>query len=357
MPAPVFFSDVRPLTLFKAAALARSTLPDGTPDSAILAIRPLDEAGPSDLSHMDNPRYLAQLSGTRAGFVLVARRYADRVPPTAVAVICPDPHAAYARCLGEMFPSAVHPGSVFGNAGISPSASVHPTARLERGVIVDPGAVVGPRAEIGSGTVIGAHAVIGPDCKIGRDCAISPHATVQFALIGNRVILHPGVRIGQDGFGFALGANGHLKVPQVGRVIIQDDVEVGANSTIDRGAIRDTMIGEGTKIDNLVQIAHNVVIGRNCVIVAQVGISGSTTLGDGVVLGGRVGTIGHVTIGAGAQIAASSNVASDVPAGVRWGGTPAKPMGEWMREIATVNRMIKRKGKKSDAGEPEEASQ
>ena len=156
--------------------------------------------------------------------------------------------------------------------------------------------------------------------RIGRDCSIGATVTVSHALIGDRVIIHPGVRIGQDGFGFAMGPQGHLKVPQIGRVIIQDDVEIGANSTIDRGANRDTVIGEGTKIDNLVQIAHNVVIGRHCVIVAQVGISGSTTLGDFVALGGQVGVTGHLRIGAGAQIAATSGVMSDVPPGARWGG-------------------------------------
>ena len=178
--------------------------------------------------------------------------------------------------------------------------------------------------------------MIGPQVRIGRDCSIGPNATVLNALLGNRVILHPGVRVGQDGFGFAMGPRGHMKVPQIGRVIIQDDVEIGANTTIDRGASRDTVIGEGTKIDNLVQIGHNVVIGRHCVIVAQVGISGSTTLEDFVVLGGQVGVVGHVRIGTGAQIAGSSNVNSDVPPGARWGGTPAKPIRDWFREMTTL---------------------
>ena len=247
----------------------------------------------------------------------------------------------------------MRPGSLFAANGIAPGAHVHPQARLEDGVRVDPGAVVGPGAEIGSGTVLGPNAVIGPNVRIGRDCSIGAGATLTHALVGNRVIVHPGARIGQDGFGFAMGAGGHLKVPQIGRVIVQDDVEIGANTTIDRGASRDTVIGEGTKIDNLVQIAHNVVIGRHCVIVSGVGISGSTTLEDYVVLGGQVGVVGHLRIGMGAQIAGSSNVNRDVPPGSRWGGTPAKPVRTWFREMTTLARLAERSGPSKD--DPENA--
>ena len=200
---------------------------------------------------------------------------------------------------------------------------MHPDARLEGGVVVEPGVVIGPGAEIGSGALIAANAVIGPEVRIGRDGAIGASVAISNALIGDRVVIHPGCMIGQDGFGFVKGAS-HLKVPQIGRVIIQDDVEIGAGTTIDRGAIRDTIIGEGTKIDNMVQIGHNVSIGRHCILVAQCGISGSSTLEDHVVLGARVGLNNNVTVGEGAQIAATSIVNGDVPPGARWGGVPAK---------------------------------
>ncbi|MGL4444440.1 MAG: UDP-3-O-(3-hydroxymyristoyl)glucosamine N-acyltransferase, partial [Alsobacter sp.] len=222
---------------------------------------------------------------------------------------------------------------------------VHATAVIEAGVTVDPGAVVGPGAEIGAGTVIASGAVIGPQVRIGRNCSIGAGCTLQAALIGNRVIIHPGVRIGQDGFGFAMSPRGHMKVPQIGRVIIQDDVEIGANTCIDRGASRDTVIGEGTKIDNLVQIGHNVVVGRHCVIVSQVGIAGSTTLEDFAVLGGQVGVAGHLTVGMGAQVAAQSGVAGDVPRGARYGGSPAQPALNWAREIALLKSLVANRGK------------
>jgi UDP-3-O-[3-hydroxymyristoyl] glucosamine N-acyltransferase len=230
---------------------------------------------------------------------------------------------------------------------------------LENDVLIDPAAVIGPNAEIGAGTIIGAGSVIGPEVRIGRACAIGASATVINALIGDRVIIHSGCRIGQDGFGYLMGAKGHQKVPQVGRVVIQDDVEIGANTTIDRGASRDTVIGEGSKIDNLVQVGHNVVIGRNCVIVAQTGLSGSTTLGDHVVLGARVGTNNHVSIGEGAQIAAISIVNDDVPPGARWGGTPAKPVKLWFREMKILEQMAKgeKNGRSIAGSKPDEEGQ
>ena len=344
MSEPVFFPKNPPLTLRQIAEIAGAALPEGAdPDSAVSGVAPLESAGGNDLAYMDNPKYADALARTGARACLVSRRFAAKVPAATVALVIDQPYHAYAEILARLYPAAARPGSSFGASGVSPGSFVHPTARLEHGVVVDPGAVIGPGAEIGSGTVVGAGAAIGPQVRIGRDCSMAAGASIANALIGNRVIIHPGARIGQDGFGYAMGRTGHRKVPQVGRVIIQDGVEIGANTTIDRGASRDTVIGEGTKIDNLVQIAHNVVIGRHCIIVAQVGISGSATLEDFVVLGGQVGVVGHVRIGTGAQIAGSSNVNSDVPPGARWGGTPAKPMRDWFREITTLKTLASKR--------------
>ena len=348
MNDPVFFPPAAALSLDEVAALAGVEPPAGR-TALIQAVAPLDEAGPSDLAYMDNPRYLAALGATRAGICVVGSRFAARVPGGSVALVVPDPHRVYADVLARLHPTSLRPATIFGGRGVAAGGMVHPTARLEPDVTIDPGAVVGPDVEIGAGSMVAAGAVIGPGVRIGRHCAVGPGASVLHALLGNRVIIHPGVRIGQDGFGFALGRR-HAKVPQVGRVIIQDDVEIGANSTIDRGATRDTMIGEGTKIDNLVQIAHNVSIGRHCIIVAQTGISGSAILEDYVILGGQVGVVGHLVIGEGSQIAASSNVATDVPPGSRWGGTPAKPMREWFREITAVKGLASRRHPAKDDG-------
>ncbi|MCB1492296.1 MAG: UDP-3-O-(3-hydroxymyristoyl)glucosamine N-acyltransferase [Rhodobiaceae bacterium] len=340
MTEPVFFPMSMTPTAGEIAGWVDGTVaPGGDPERVVTGVAPLERAGSGDLTFFDNPKYRAMLETTQAGVCLASPRAASSVPEAVTVISVADPYRAYASVLIRLFPDAIS-NFFYDRAASDPAlATIHPDARLEEDVIVEPGAVIGAGAEIGRGSRIGANAVIGADVRIGRDTLISGNVTIQAALIGDRVIVHSGTAIGQDGFGFSMGPAGHLKVPQIGRVVIQDDVEIGANCTVDRGANRDTIIGEGTKIDNLCQIAHNVVIGRHCVIVAQTGISGSATIGNFVALGGQVGVIGHVTIGDGAQIAATSNVKDDVPPGGRWGGTPAKPVRQWFREVTALRRL------------------
>jgi len=252
------------------------------------------------------------------------------------------PFREFVKIARALHGDALRPQSWFGTPGIAASAIIDPSAHLEDGVIVDPLAVIGPNAEIGAGTVIGAGAVIGANVRIGRDCDVGARCSIQFALIGNNVLIHPGCSIGQDGYGFVFfGPDGHLKVPQTGRVLIQNDVEIGAGTTIDRGSLRDTVIGEGTKIDNQVQIGHNVTIGRHCLLAAQIGLAGSLTIGDNVALGAKVGINNHLRIGDGAQVTAMSAVKDDIPANGRWGGHFAKPTRQWFREIVAIERLVR----------------
>lgn len=343
MSEPVFLRHSHGLTLDEIVALTGASLaapPRKTPRIANIAS--LDRASPRDLTFFDNRNYAGDAAQTHAGVCLTNAALAKELPAHVAVLVVREPYRAFVLVARELFPQSLRPSSLFEQGKVD-GAHVHATARLENDVTVDPGAVIGPNAEIGSGTAIGANAVIGASVRLGRNCAIGASVVLANALIGDRVIIHPGCKIGQDGFGFVMGAKGHLKVPQVGRVIIQDDVEIGAGTTVDRGATRDTVIGEGTKIDNLVQVGHNVDIGRHCVLVGQVGIAGSSTLEDYVVLGAKVGVNTSVTIGEGAQLAATANVHGDVPAGARWGGSPAKPLKQWFREMTLITQMARKK--------------
>ncbi len=343
MAQPTFFATPPSSTLAEIAALTKAQLVDpARAGQVIRGLASLDEAGPMHLAFFDNLKYADQLAETKAGACLVSARFEARVPAHVAVLRAAQPFRAFVGLAREWHRDTLRPASWFGSEGIAPSAVIDPTARLEDGVIVDPMALIAADVEIGAGTVVGAGAVIGPGVKIGRDCNVGARTVIQCALIGNNVLIHPGCSIGQDGYGFIFfGPEGHLKVPQTGRVLIQNDVEVGAGTTIDRGSLRDTVIGEGTKIDNQVQIGHNVTIGRRCLLAAQIGLAGSLTIGDNVALGAKVGINNHLKIGDGAQVTAMSAVKDDIPPNGRWGGHFAKPTKQWFREIVAVERLVR----------------
>jgi UDP-3-O-[3-hydroxymyristoyl] glucosamine N-acyltransferase len=301
-------------------------------------VAPLERAGLEDVSFLDNRRYLDAFSASSAGACFIRGEAVPSAPDGMALLVSPNPYLSYARAA-----RAFHPAMPLVPA-ISPAATVDETAVLGPGCQVDAGAVVGAGVEMGARCHIAANAVLCANVRLGDDCVVEACASLSHCLVGARVLIHMGARIGQDGFGFATGPTGHVKVPQLGRVVIEDDVEIGANTTIDRGAGPDTVIGAGTQIDNLVQIAHNVVLGKGCVVVAQVGISGSTKVGDYVIIGGQAGLTGHIVVGNKARIGGQSGVMRDVGEGDTVGGSPARKMQDWLRQVAWLDRMT-RKGK------------
>lgn len=334
-----FFDVSGPFSLAELAEICGAKLAGNTdPSLQFSDVASLDAGAAGTVSFLDNKRYIEAFSNSQAGACVVHGTLASKAPAGMALLICDQPYHGYARIARAFYPATK------AVAGQASNSSIAPSARLGSGCQIDPGVVIGANVHIGDRCHIGANAVIGAGVEIGDDCYIGPQTTLICCLIGNQVIIHGGVRIGQDGFGFALGAEGHLKVPQLGRVLVEDNVEIGANTAIDRGTGPDTVIGAGTKIDNLVQIGHNVRLGRNCVIVSQVGISGSTTIGDFVMIGGQAGLAGHLNIGSGVQIAAQSGVMRDIEPGQKVGGSPASPFRNWMRGIAMIEKMSNKKG-------------
>ncbi len=334
---PRFFARTGPYPLARVAEAAGGSAPAA--ELMLAGLGPLQAAGPDELSFLDNRRYLPALKATRAGAVIVHPDMAAHVPAGTAAILTPEPYMAWAKAAALFFP--VPPAE----PGIHPSAAVDPGAALGEGCEIGPFASVAAGAEIGPRCRLGAGVAIGPGVVLGADCRIGAHVAISHALVGARVGILPGARIGQDGFGFASGPRGHVSVPQLGRVIIGDDVEIGANTCIDRGSAQDTTIGAGCRLDNLVQIGHNVRIGRACVIVAQVGIAGSAEIEDFVVIGGQAGVAGHLRIGKGARVGAQAGVMGDIPAGQDWVGSPAMPARETFRQIAALRRLAARGAK------------
>ena len=306
----------------------------GNADLSIAGASELEFAGANDLALAAHANYVEELRSTAAGAVVVLPSLRDVVPEHSLAIVADKPHQLFAEILDHLYPSNTR-------AVIASGANDLGAPVFERDVSIGSNVVVGPGVEIGRGTVIGANTVIGAGVTIGRNCVIAANCTIDCAHIGNEVVIHSGVRVGTEGFGWLDFGQSNRKVPQLGRVLIQDRVEIGANSTIDRGALGDTMIGEGTKIDNLVQIGHNCKIGRSCLIAAMSGLSGSTILGDGVLMGGGVGTSGHLTIGAGSVVHGRAAVTKDWPAGSKLAGAPAQDIRDFWREIAVMRKLSK----------------
>ncbi len=329
---PRFFARSGPYTVAQIAAAAGAAPPSGA-DLLLHGVAPLQLAGPVHLSFLDNRRYITALTATSAGAVIVHPDMAKHVPAGSVALLTQEPYLGWARAAALFHPLPPARPGIHASAVVDPSAMIDPMADL------GPFCVVGAGAEIGAGCRIGPHGVIGAGAILGPDCRIGAHASVSHAILGARVYVYPGARVGQEGFGFAMSGAGFVSVPQLGRVIVGDDVEIGANSTVDRGSAQDTVIGAGTRIDNLVQIAHNVSLGRCCVLAAQVGISGSTVLEDFVMVGGQAAFAGHVRVGQRARIGAQAGVISDVAAGAELLGSPAMPLKEFFRNVATLRRI------------------
>lgn len=340
MPDPRFFSKPQEITIGEIAEITSiENASDIDAGLSLSDVAPLDQAGSSDLSFLDNIKYKDALTKTKAAACLVHPEHAALVPSETVAIISKTPYKAYALIAQHLYPQPSSTGV------ISDRAHIHENAVLGDNVTVEAGAIIEDGAEIGPHSFIESNAVIKRNVKIGEHCRIGANATISHALLGDYVSIYTGCRIGQDGFGFAIDPAGFVKVPQLGRVIIEDHVEIGANTTIDRGAGPDTVIGQGTWIDNLVQIGHNVKIGRGCVIVSQVGISGSTVLDDFVMMGGQAGVAGHLHLGKGVRVAAQSGIMRNVPAGAEIMGSPAMPIKEHMRQITLLKRMVKSKDK------------
>ena len=338
MPDPRFFALAGPFTLAEIAeATGASLAADADPAMRLSDVAPIGKAQAQHLSFLDNRKYVDAFTACRAGACIAPAELAHRAPPGVAVLTSEAPYKAYALAAAMFYPTPAP------EPGVHPAAVIDAEAELGDGCRIEAGAVIAAGTRIGARCLIGANVVIGPAVEIGDDTQVGAGASLSHCLIGARVSIFPGVCIGQEGFGFALDPQGHVSVPQLGRVLIGDDVEIGANTTIDRGSGPDTVIGQGCRLDNLVQVAHNVRIGRGSVVAAQTAFAGSVTIGDFVLIGGQVAVSGHLTVGDGARIAGQSGVVKDIEPGATMGGTPAVPIRQWHRQSAVLARMAKSK--------------
>ncbi|NBX65686.1 MAG: UDP-3-O-(3-hydroxymyristoyl)glucosamine N-acyltransferase [Proteobacteria bacterium] len=335
MTDPRFHHRTGPYSLARIAEASECVLADErTTSQECHDVAALQDAGAGHLSFLDNPKYRDVFKISKAAACIVSAEAAVDAPKGMALLISKNPYRSYALAATLFYPLPM------GDGIVSRLAHIDPTASIGTGCSIAAGVVIEANTRIADGVRIGANSVIGVGVEIGAGTWIGANVSLTHCIIGQKARIHAGVRIGQDGFGFALGPKGHLPVPQLGRVLIEDFVNIGANTTIDRGAGPDTVIGTGAVIDNLVQIAHNVRIGRGVVIAAQTGISGSTVIDDFAVLGGQVGVAGHLHIGKGARLAAQSGVTKDVPAGEDWVGFPAAPRREYWKEVALLKKLL-----------------
>ena len=337
MPDPRFFAALGPVSLATVLELT-GAVAERDRDLDFQNVATLVRATRSSITFLADPKFASDLAESRAGACLVRQRDVGLVPDGCLSLLSTNPQAAYAVLAAHLHPSIRHSGRL----------AVSEACDLEDEVEIGPGVVIGQGARIGRGTVLGANCVIGPGVTIGRGSVIGPGAVISHAMLGDRVKVYVNATLGEAGFGATGAATGVIDIPQLGRVIVQDGVTIGAGCCIDRGAYEDTVIGENTKIDNLVHIAHNVRIGRNCLIAAQVGIAGSAVIGDGVAFGGQAGIADHIIVGEGARVGAAAGVLRDVPAGQTWSGFPAQPVQDWLRSVSWIRRGSARRPGGSD---------
>jgi UDP-3-O-[3-hydroxymyristoyl] glucosamine N-acyltransferase len=338
-----FFNKIGKLSLEEIAKVSGAEIHLALDrNQAFAGVAPIDSASADEVTFLSNKKYCDDLAKSTAGACIMSKDTISKAPQNMAILLSDNPYAAYAKLASAFYPVTNYNGKISDKAFISKSSVIGKNCTIEAG------AFIGDNAKIGDNCFIASGSYIDKNVKIGSGCIIRSGVTISHSILGDNIILHPGVRLGQDGFGFATDKGVHIKVPQLGRVIIHDDVEIGSNSCVDRGAGPDTIIGKNTKIDNLVQIGHNVQIGKGCIIVSHVGISGSTKLGDYVVVAGQVGIAGHLKIGNMVSIAAQSGVIHDIEDNLKIGGSPAIPIKEWHRQTVAIKKLGKNKGKLND---------